>query len=105
MPKSAVDSGVADHIVLLNDIQMFGINEHSLVNHNNKLVGIMVDKPLQQKEIVKKLLIRSVDNNGFISGVTIMSNGNVSLVLNILATINHVFQAGFNKRTIVYQKK
>ena len=65
-----------------------------IVSHNNKFVGIVVDKLLQQKEIVEKPLIRPVDNNLFISGVTIMGNGNVSLVLNIPATISHIFQPG-----------
>lgn len=72
-----------------------------IVSHNNKFVGIVVDKLLQQKEIVEKPLVRPVDNNLFISGVTIMGNGNVSLVLNIPAAINFIFQPGLGKRPTI----
>jgi two-component system chemotaxis sensor kinase CheA len=63
-----------------------------IVSYNNRKVGFVVDKLLQQKEIVEKPLMKPVDQVKFISGVTILGNGNICLVLNIAAIINHIFK-------------
>jgi two-component system chemotaxis sensor kinase CheA len=62
-----------------------------VVSHNGKDVGFVVDKLLQQKEIVEKPLMKPVDQVKLISGVTILGNGNVCLVLNVLAIVQHIF--------------
>lgn len=60
---------------------------------NNRTVGFVVDKLLQQKEIVEKPLMRPLDRNKFISGVTILGTGNVCLVLNIPHILQFIFSA------------
>ena len=54
-----------------------------VVTFNGKRVGFVVDKLLQQKEIVEKPLRKPFDGIPFLSGVTILGNGNVCLSLSI----------------------
>jgi len=70
-----------------------------IVSHNNRTVGFVVDKLLQQKEIVEKPLMKPVDAVKFISGVTILGNGNVCLVLNVATVISHIFSASVNAQS------
>ena len=65
----------------------------AVVNFNNRTVGFVVDKLLQQKEIVEKPLMKPVDRVKFIGGVTILGSGNVCLVLNIPFILNFIFTA------------
>jgi len=61
-----------------------------VTSYSNNYVGFVVDKLLQQKEIVEKTLASPVDQIELISGATILGNGNVCLVLdvaNIIATL------------------
>jgi two-component system chemotaxis sensor kinase CheA len=53
---------------------------------------VSVDKLLQQKEIIEKPLSKPVDGIKFISGVTILGNGNICLVLNINTIISYLFR-------------
>lgn len=62
-----------------------------LVHYNGRKIGLIVDKLLQQKEIVEKPLKKPVDFVRFISGVTILGNGKVCLVLNIPQVIQKLF--------------
>lgn len=62
-----------------------------VVNYNGKDVGFVVDKLLQQKEIVEKPLMKPVDTVKLISGVTILGNGNVCLVINVISIVQHIF--------------
>lgn len=62
-----------------------------VVNFNNRTVGLVVDRLLQQKEIVEKPLMKPVDKIKFISGVTILGSGNVCLVLNVPFILNFIF--------------
>jgi two-component system chemotaxis sensor kinase CheA len=70
-----------------------------VVNFNNRTVGFVVDKLLQQKEIVEKPLMKPVDKVRFISGVTILGSGNVCLVLNVPYILNFVFSLTAHGRT------
>ena len=54
-----------------------------IVAVDNKMLGFVVDRLLQQKEIIEKPLSPPVDNVSFISGATILGNGNVCLVLDV----------------------
>ncbi len=62
-----------------------------VVSFNNRTVGFVVDKLLQQKEIVEKPLVKPVDKIKFISGVTILGSGNVCLVLNVPHILQFIF--------------
>ena len=67
-----------------------------LVNYNGKKLGLVVDKLLQQKEIVEKPLKKPVDFVRYISGVTILGNGKVCLVINIPQIIQKLFNHSVN---------
>ncbi|MBC7920401.1 MAG: chemotaxis protein CheA [Ferruginibacter sp.] len=64
-----------------------------IVSYNERTVGLVVDKLLQQKEIVEKPLMKPVDHVRFISGVTILGNGHVCLVLHVPAIVQTAFRA------------
>ncbi|WKK83071.2 chemotaxis protein CheA [Marivirga arenosa] len=59
-----------------------------IVKIQGKRLGFIVDHLLQQKEIIEKPLLKPVENNPFLSGVTIMGNGNVCLVLSVPGIAN-----------------
>jgi two-component system, chemotaxis family, sensor kinase CheA len=101
-------------LVFLNDL--FSDNKLSLINFstfysldsNDKLevvvvsfggkrAGFVVDKLLQQKEIIEKPLKRPFDQGKFISGLTILGNGNVCLVLNIPGILNSLSSNHYSK--------
>ncbi len=54
-----------------------------LISFNGKKIGLIVNKLLQQKEIVEKPLSKPYEFHPFFSGVTILGSGSVCLVLNI----------------------
>jgi two-component system, chemotaxis family, sensor kinase CheA len=61
-----------------------------VVSFNGKRIGFIVDKLLQQKEIVEKPLRKPFDNISFLSGVTILGNGNVCLALSVPGILNAI---------------
>ncbi len=67
-----------------------------VISMHHRMVGLVVDKLLHQKEIIEKPLAKPIDKVSFISGVTILGNGNVCLVMDIPAVVNHLFSAGKN---------
>ena len=62
-----------------------------VVNYNEKYVGIVVDKLLQQKEIVEKPLAKPLDQVDLFTGATILGNGSVCMVLNIASILEGLF--------------
>jgi two-component system chemotaxis sensor kinase CheA len=64
---------------------------------NGKRIGFVVDKLLQQKEIVERPLRKPFDSVSFLSGVTILGNGNVCLVLNIPGVLNSILSNQYSK--------
>lgn len=70
-----------------------------VVSFNNRTVGFVVDKLLQQKEIVEKPLMKPVDKIKFISGVTILGSGNVCLVLNIPHILHFIFSLSASNKS------
>ncbi len=63
-----------------------------IVSYSNHHVGLIVDKLMQQKEIVEKALSSPVDNSMLFSGATILGNGNVCLVLDIASILSNLFR-------------
>ncbi len=59
-----------------------------VVSFNGARIGFIVDKLLQQKEIVEKPLCKPFDSISYLSGVTILGNGNVCLALSIPGILN-----------------
>jgi two-component system chemotaxis sensor kinase CheA len=75
-----------------------------VVTFGNRTVGFVVDKLLQQREIVEKPLMKPVDRIRFISGVTILGSGNVCLVLNVPHLLNFIFSLTANSKNIKTSK-
>lgn len=63
-----------------------------IVSYSGKKLGIVVDKLLQQKEIVEKALSNPVDHIDLFSGATILGNGNICLVLDIARILSNLFR-------------
>lgn len=63
-----------------------------VASYDNKYVGFVVDKLLQQKEIVEKTLECPIDRLEIISGATILGNGEVCLVLDIANMIKTIYK-------------
>lgn len=89
----------------LNDVMKEGVFHRSfnelkdnrkldviIVSYNDRFLGLVVDKLLQQKEIVEKTLTRPLDTIKLFSGATILGNGNVCLVLDIVSIIGTLFK-------------
>ncbi len=70
-----------------------------VVSYGSRTVGFVVDKLLQQKEIVEKPLAKPFDQVRFVNGVTILGNGNVCLVLHVPAIISFIFQGSTHHAT------
>lgn len=63
-----------------------------IVSYNKHLVGFVVDKLMQQKEIVEKALEKPVQHIELFSGATILGNGNICLVLNVAGILKNLFR-------------
>lgn len=61
-----------------------------VVSFNGKRIGFIVDKLLQQKEIVEKPLRKPFENISFLSGLAILGNGRVCLALSIPGILNSI---------------
>lgn len=70
-----------------------------IVSYNKHLVGFVVDKLMQQKEIVEKALEKPVQHIDLFSGATILGNGNICLVLNIAAILKNLFKEKSTAKT------
>jgi two-component system chemotaxis sensor kinase CheA len=64
-----------------------------VVRYKDRSVGIVVDRLLQQKEIMEKPLSKPIEKNPYINGVTILGTGNVCLVLNIPSIFQLLFHS------------
>lgn len=79
-------------------LQRFGTLENTqqlsviLVRYQNRTVGLVVDKLLQQKEIVEKKLLPPIHNIDLFSGATVLGTGNVCLVLDVVQLLAHLFK-------------
>ncbi|MBU2913584.1 chemotaxis protein CheA [Reichenbachiella agariperforans] len=63
-----------------------------VVSYMGKLVGLVVDKLLQQKEILEKSLARPLDRVKLLSGTTILGNGKVCLIVDVGAITELLFK-------------
>jgi two-component system chemotaxis sensor kinase CheA len=64
-----------------------------VVSYGTKYIGIIVDKLLQQKEIIEKSIPKPFDDNKLLSGTTILGNGNVCLVVDIAAVTDILYRS------------
>ena len=68
-----------------------------LVESHGRKMALVVDKLLQQKEIVEKPLGPPLAGTSYISGVTILGTGQVCPVLNVVAISNAFFMASLTE--------
>jgi len=71
-----------------------------IVSFDNKQIGLVVDRLVQQKEIVEKPLLYPLNHHKLISGTTILGDGSVCLVLDIPSIISLLFQGRKALQTI-----
>lgn len=64
-----------------------------VVSYSGKTIAIVVDKLLQQKEIIEKTLPKPLDKTRLLSGATILGNGNVCPVIDIAAITDLLFKS------------
>ncbi|MBA4239309.1 MAG: chemotaxis protein CheA [Sphingobacteriaceae bacterium] len=69
-----------------------------IVAYNKHLVGFVVDKLMQQKEIVEKALESPVQNVELFSGATILGDGNICLVLDVAGILKNLFKEKMNAK-------
>lgn len=63
-----------------------------IINYDQKEIGIIVDRLLQQKEIVEKPLGTLLKDAHFVSGATILGTGEVCLVLDVPGIMHFLFK-------------
>ncbi len=63
-----------------------------LISMEGKTIGFVVDKLLQQKEIIEKPIAGALKNSKYISGATILGDGSVCLVLDVPSIVRQVFR-------------
>lgn len=64
-----------------------------VISYADKYIGIVVDKLLQQKEIIEKTIPKPLDNNRLMSGTTILGNGHVCLVADVAAIADILYRS------------
>ncbi|GAB4247640.1 MAG: chemotaxis protein CheA [Ekhidna sp.] len=62
-----------------------------IITYAGRYYGIVVDKLLQQKDIIEKPMPKPLDGNRLLSGTTIMGNGNVCLIIDAVAITDLLF--------------
>lgn len=63
-----------------------------IISYNHRFVGLVVDKLLQQKEIVEKQLPPPIHNVALFSGTTVLGTGKMCLVLDIARIMANLFK-------------
>ncbi|MGL1887062.1 MAG: chemotaxis protein CheA [Reichenbachiella sp.] len=63
-----------------------------VVSYMGKLVGLVVDKLLQQKEVIEKSLTKPLDNVKLLSGTTILGNGTVCLIVDVASITDLLYR-------------
>ncbi|MCV9385201.1 chemotaxis protein CheA [Reichenbachiella ulvae] len=66
-----------------------------VVSYADRYYGIVVDKLLQQKEIIEKPMPKPLDNNRLLSGTTIMGNGNVCMIVDAVSITDILYTSKF----------
>ncbi len=72
-----------------------------IVSYNKHLVGIVVDKLMQQKEIVEKTLEKPVKHVALFGGATILGDGSVCLVLDVAGLLSKLFRDKLSRTELI----
>ncbi|MDQ3110322.1 MAG: chemotaxis protein CheA [Bacteroidota bacterium] len=84
------------------------INSHQkldvvIVSYNKHFVGLVVDKLMQQKEIVEKTLEKPINHVTLFSGATILGDGNICLVLDVAGLLSKLFRDKISSKSELIQ--
>ncbi|WP_109829502.1 chemotaxis protein CheA [Reichenbachiella versicolor] len=63
-----------------------------VISYMGKEMGVVVDRLLLQREIIEKSLVKPLDKVKMISGTTILGNGNVCPIIDIVALIDMLYK-------------
>ncbi|MEO9801675.1 MAG: chemotaxis protein CheA [Reichenbachiella sp.] len=63
-----------------------------VLSYAGKLLGVVVDRLLQQKEIIEKSMVRPLEKIQLLSGTTILGNGKVCLVIDVTTISDLMFK-------------
>lgn len=63
-----------------------------VISYMGKEMGVVVDRLLLQREIIEKSLVKPLDKVKIISGTTILGNGNVCPIIDIVALIDMLYK-------------
>lgn len=63
-----------------------------VLSYAGKLLGVVVDRLLQQKEIIEKSMVRPLEKTKLLSGTTILGNGRVCLVIDVTTISDLMFK-------------
>ncbi|MEP3389168.1 MAG: chemotaxis protein CheA [Reichenbachiella sp.] len=63
-----------------------------VLSYAGKLLGVVVDRLLQQKEIIEKSMVRPLEKTKLLSGTTILGNGKVCLVIDVTTISDLMFK-------------
>ncbi len=64
-----------------------------ITSHSGRLLGLVVDKLIRQKEIIEKKIPKPLDNSVLLSGTTILGSGSVCPVLDVASMMDILFQS------------
>lgn len=79
-----------DLLTTYNELQENEKLDVLIVSYNGKYLGIVVDKLLQQKEVLEKNLAPPLNQLDMINGATILGNGNVCLMIDIAGIVSYL---------------
>ena len=65
----------------------------AIVQHGNQQIGLVVDRMVNEQEIVIKSLGSQEQRTNFIAGASILGNGNVILILDVASLIEEPINA------------
>ncbi|MEO9967361.1 MAG: chemotaxis protein CheA [Reichenbachiella sp.] len=63
-----------------------------VLSYAGKLLGVVVDRLLQQKEIIEKSMVKPLEKTKLLSGTTILGNGRVCLVIDVSTITDLMFK-------------
>lgn len=63
-----------------------------VLSYAGKLLGVVVDRLLQQKEIIEKSMVKPLEKTKMLSGTTILGNGKVCLVIDVTTISDLMFK-------------
>ena len=66
-----------------------------IISYSGRSYGIIVDKLLQQKDVIEKPLPKPLDDNKLLGGTTIMGNGNVCLIIDVVSITDILFSTRY----------